>query len=376
MMRRPILLALSLVLAGVASRLHSAEVLSPLLPVDVRIPTTPVAFASNGRANVVYEIHVQSYRSGDLDWDRLDVLSEGAVLASFSGAELEAMITRPGQGAAEPRHLAAGTSAVAFVWVQTAATPKVISHRLTFTIPNATSGPRVLDTAGVAVDASPIVIGPPARGNRWVARWNDGASFHRRGLMTFEGLATIPQRFAIDWNHVGDDGREWHGDGAKNTDYAVYGQEVIAVADGVVENVADGIPENEPGTVNPKVTITVDTAAGNCVQLKLREGVFALYAHLQPGSLRVKPGSRVRRGQVLGLAGNSGNTTGPHLHFHLSTLPGLRGEGLPFVIDRFLFLGVESEEQATTGVWTAPASARPRTREWPEAHSVVSFPGT
>jgi murein DD-endopeptidase MepM/ murein hydrolase activator NlpD len=86
-----------------------------------------------------------------------------------------------------------------------------------------------------------------------------------------------------------------------------------------------GIPENVPLSPTHAVPMTLETAAGNHVILSLRNGHYAFYAHLQPGSIRIKPGDRVRRGQVLGLLGNSGNSNAPHLHFHISNgIHGLR----------------------------------------------------
>ena len=82
--------------------------------------------------------------------------------------------------------------------------------------------------------------------------------------------------------------------------------------------------------------MTFETMGGNQVVLDLGAGQYAFYAHLQPGSIRVRQGERVRKGQVLALLGNSGNSTAPHLHFQVSDAPVLLGgEGLPYVIDRF-----------------------------------------
>ena len=118
-----------------------------------------------------------------------------------------------------------------------------------------------------------------------------------------------------------------------------YGEEVLAVADGVVSFVKDGIPENVPqanGEIKAAVPITRETIAGNHVAIDLGRGHYAFYAHLQPGRLRVKLGDRVKRGQVVGLLGNSGNAVGPHLHFHLCDRNALNAcEGLPFVFDAF-----------------------------------------
>lgn len=104
--------------------------------------------------------------------------------------------------------------------------------------------------------------------------------------------------------------------------------------------------QNEPnprmayGKGKTKPFAVLDTAGqpllDHYVSLALGEGRYALYAHLKPGSVRVKPGDRVRAGQVLGLVGNSGNSTRPHLHFQVSTRRTvLAGDGLSFVFDSF-----------------------------------------
>jgi murein DD-endopeptidase MepM/ murein hydrolase activator NlpD len=97
--------------------------------------------------------------------------------------------------------------------------------------------------------------------------------------------------------------------------------------------VKDGIPENVPGLASRAVPITIDTVGGNHIILELEKGRYAFYAHLQPGSLRVKAGDRVKQGQTMALLGNTGNSTEPHLHFHVSdgNSP-LGSEGVPYVL--------------------------------------------
>src|SRR5262249_54081917 len=90
----------------------------------------------------------------------------------------------------------------------------------------------------------------------------------------------------------------------------------------------------------PAVPITFDTVAGNTIVLDLGDGQFAHYMHLQPGSLLVKAGDRVRRGQVLARIGASGDAREPHLHFEVTTSSKLLvGEGLPYLIDRYRSMG-------------------------------------
>jgi murein DD-endopeptidase MepM/ murein hydrolase activator NlpD len=142
------------------------------------------------------------------------------------------------------------------------------------------------------------------------------------------------------------------------------------VADGIVAATKDSIPENVPGANSRAVPITLETVGGNHVIVDMGNGRYAFYAHLQPGSLRVKKGDRVRRGQVLGLVGNSGNSTEPHLHFHLSDSPSpLGSEGVPYVHEQFEVVGrCRSMMQCST------APSETLRRQIPTGKMVIRFP--
>ena len=111
------------------------------------------------------------------------------------------------------------------------------------------------------------------------------------------------------------------------------------MADGTVVNLYDGADEQIPG---PHPTgITTENIGGNMLVVDIGDGAFAFYAHLQRGSLTARLGDRVKAGQVLGLLGNTGNSSAPHLHFHLMDGPSpLDSNGLPFVLRRFTSTGV------------------------------------
>jgi murein DD-endopeptidase MepM/ murein hydrolase activator NlpD len=107
----------------------------------------------------------------------------------------------------------------------------------------------------------------------------------------------------------------------------------------------DGRPEQIPGSVAKDVAYTLDVSLGNNIVVDIGGGRFAFYAHLQPGSLRVKPGDKVVTGQVLAQVGNSGNTDAPHLHFHIVDGPvPLKANGLPYAFTRFTGRGVVTGE--------------------------------
>jgi murein DD-endopeptidase MepM/ murein hydrolase activator NlpD len=124
-------------------------------------------------------------------------------------------------------------------------------------------------------------------------------------------------------------------------------------------------------------------ADGNYVILRLGHRRYALYAHLEPGSLRVKAGDRVHRGQVIGRLGNSGSSSGPHLHFQVMDRPSaLASDGLPYVLSRFDLTGrippldsaLEATVNAGAPVPVDPEGAGPRRRQLPLGRDVVTFP--
>ena len=136
----------------------------------------------------------------------------------------------------------------------------------------------------------------------------------------------------------------------------------------------DDMAENAPGSEPPFTSW--DTVAGNRVVEALGHGRYALYAHMQPGSVRPHVGDRVRRGDVIGLVGNTGNSDAPHLHFHVMDGPGgasaLDANGLPYVFDRFELIGNIPDLSAPVLVPADPPGER--NDEYPLTGDIVSFP--
>lgn len=163
----------------------------------------------------------------------------------------------------------------------------------------------------------------------------------------------------MDFIKLGPAGSPVTGDVNKNEDWPGYGAEVCAVADATVIETRNFIPENMP--LGQRLS-----PAGNCVWLDLGNSRYAYYEHLQPNSVRVAKGDRVKEGQVLGLIGNSGNSDLPHLHFSMHDAPyAMHSTSLPFVIRDLEFLG-QRTGLALTDAWEpTPSSQRARySNQW------------
>ena len=177
------------------------------------------------------------------------------------------------------------------------------------------------------------------------------------------------QEFAVDLGALGGDGKTHKGDGSKVEDYYAYGRDVLAVADGeVVAAATDGVedPARLPRPGESYADFEKRTLAGqnellakgpaaplgNYVVIRHSGSEHSLYAHLKPGSIRVKVGETVKRGQILGQLGHSGNSTEPHLHFQMTDGPDpLYSRGVPVVFRNTFVEGLGYEGRPLQSGW-------------------------
>ncbi len=145
----------------------------------------------------------------------------------------------------------------------------------------------------------------------------------------------LPQRFAYDFYMVNSGGVSYEVNQKDLSSYYCYGKSILAPADGIVVAIKNKFPDCRimgSGQTDPDSP----DIAGNRIIIKHAEHEYSALCHLMPGSITVRKGQQVKRGQVIAKCGNSGNTTEPHLHFQLqNTAAFYSSHGLPIHFQDF-----------------------------------------
>ncbi len=349
------------------------------IPINIEAPVQPIPVkGADGKWYLVYYLFLTNLGFSDLTLKSVEVsdATRKNVLVRYADKELaeyyrfRTLLPTPPRSEMPnkqyPRQISTGRTGALFFWLRVdspAAIPTSLKHRFVFEsnplikllrgfAADREGGEMILDDYNVLVsNDKPVVIGAPLRGGDW--RCGNGPAYNsiHQVLTIRGGNVRIAQRFACDFNKVDKEGNTLPNpfpDEITNKMFYGYGAEVLAVSDGKIVFVKDGIPENVPqasGEIKPAAPLARETNAGNWIAIDLGNNRYAFYAHLQPNSIRVKDGDKVRKGQVIALLGNSGNAVGPHLHFHIGNQYQINGgdlngnEGLPFVFDSFVVGG-------------------------------------
>jgi len=370
-----------------------ADQFTPVVVSPLAETTTPV-LGTDGKYHVVYELTFSNARPVTATLKRIAVLdaeTPAKSIAAYEGGELLARLRTLGNTAASSPEIefnGARLFLIHLAFDSQADVPRHLLHHVELlgasgAAPEPTLTPSSYTVTPFPLDARLPVVGPPLTGKGWVAANGccDADGVHRKTVLPVNGRLYIAQRYAIDWMRLDEAGRLVHGDPSDVHSYPSYGDDILAVADGSVVSTLNTLDDQTPGALPDPKTITVENVDGNHVVLDLGNGFFAFYAHMQKGSVAVRPGDRVKRGQVLGKLGNSGNTSAPHLHFHIMNGPSVLGsDGLPYVIDHFQLAGQISKEQfaAAEGVegnWGQGlfADPSPRQNQFPLDLTIVDF---
>ncbi|MGH2349065.1 MAG: M23 family metallopeptidase [bacterium] len=378
------IVAVCLLLAAGVGTSAGADQLTPIL-MSILTPPSPVR-GTDGLVYLQYELLLTSYSRGTFEVERIEVLDArtGRVVSDVSGAAVQ---TRLRSFGGEQRNAVLQPAQTAFALLfptfrAMADVPRTLTHRVTLKPQRVSAilGRRVLLAgARIGVDPRPpLVLGPPLEGAGWYATGSCCLKVHAGAILPINGRLFIAQRYAIDWIRLDGRGRAYVGDPNLPASWLGYGARLLAVRSGTVVSVLDGLPERVPGQLPADTTL--QNATGNHVVLDVGGGYFVFYAHMQPGSVRVKLGQRVRQGQMLGLLGNSGNTSAPHLHLHVMDSPSpLASQPRAYVFARVTVRGkvpleLSEDELADRGAPLLTAKRGVQHRVLPMHNWVVDFP--
>lgn len=367
---------------AVVALVLAAALVQPATPlvqsIDLAVTAPAVTFSQVGRMQLVHELHLTNFQQVDVSIRAVAVRDEtGRELARYEGGELARRMTRPGlrNDHATPQTIAPGMRAIVHFWLAMPGDDpfaRTITHTVELDVMQAGGAVATQVTGGTSTITqwAGVELDAPLRGGPWIAIYDPLLKGgHRTAVYTLDGRARIPGRFAIDFiAHPASGALPKE----RAADANGFGADVLAVADATVAIAVDGVADATP----PPITLAL--APGNHIALDLGDGRFAFYEHLQMGSIRVKRGDRVTRGQVIARLGSSGSSSiGPHLHFHVADAANtLAAEGAPFVFRQFAEIGKFTSLNALLAGerWSPAGTARTYRIHRPDPVTVIHFP--
>lgn len=339
-------------------------------------PSSPNPVVIGGRLMTFYEINFDNFTKDTVRLDGVKIMNayNTTAIASFSGGSLSAIHTLKNKARVGKNIIPPGASSTVYLEIALPSTSGNLSiyHNIEYT--------RSLETrhfSGASISILPSernILGPPLGEGLWAAvydpNWERG---HRRVQYIVDGKPWLPGRYAIDFIKMDEKGKYAKGDEDQIKNWYGYGADVLAVQDAYV--IAVDTTFTESPTLSGHKDYSPERATGNYICLYF-PGFFAFYEHLKPGSIKVKEGQTVAKGEVIASLGYTGNTTGPHLHFHLAKGKSpLGSEGKPYVFDQFTLMG-KYDDFSKFGKerWTdLKKGKRIIKEEFPVSNTIINF---
>jgi len=322
-----------------------------------------------------YEINISNSSTDSIRLRTIRVYRKNSHLLLFAASN-EELVRRLGRSAGKNGYIKSNQTVTLYLeYPINSKEASDLSNELVF---DSVLGHKILKKTDViaTVTRSPIALGPPLQGGPWAAVYDPGwPKGHRRVEFTVDGAKRIPGRFAIDFIKLNYNGLY----ALRNTDsvynWLGYNADVLAVGDGVIASMKTDFPES--ATLSKHPAYESEQATGNYIAIKLSNHIYAFYEHLKPGSIKVKVGDWVKAGDVIASLGFTGQSTGPHLHFHIADNDSpLGAEGLPFVFKYFDLLGrYQDFSHFGQKPWITSASLSKKTVKYerPPSNAVIIF---
>ncbi len=353
--------------------------------IEVTVPAPPrYVRAADGNVHLEYDLVVTNVMFAPVSLASLVVKDGDEELARLEADALEA-VTIPFNGSTPTLDIAASAAVTSLVDVMLPTdtyddVPEHVTNELTYTIADDAPFRTVIRTLTVTSPPlevprfEPVVIEPPLRGGGWVP-FNGCCtrSAHRSFLLSTDGVLHSVETFAIDWV-LFIDGAPFQGDGSQHSDWYGYGETVYSATDGVVVHSRDDLPDaplNDSGGGNDTVKAP-DDYGGNGVVVKIDDDRYALYAHIQQGSVIPQVGDEISAGDPIGELGSTGNSSAPHLHFGIQeTADAFGSNSVPYVIDEYTVTGTAAF--SADGELTVTEQNSPQEQTFPLMNYIVDF---
>ena len=352
--------------------------------VDLIVFEPPSTVVVDGKTVAVYELHVFNNIADNISLKKLQIRDGNGrnIIEAFDSLKLTTIT-----GSWDDNNIASDPcvvkrSAKAVIYLELPLKAAADVHELLHTLTYSYTDKDVVKVASITgaptavIKSERLKLGAPLKGNSWAAvydpLWKRG---HRRVMFRFEGKPHIPARFAIDFIKLDSSGHYASGDKDVISNWYSSGAEVLSVADGVVAAVRNDFPESL--TLAAHQQYDSSKATGNYISIDIGNNAFAFYEHLKPNSIRVRAGQKVKKGEVIASLGFTGQSTGPHLHFHVANRNApLDAEGIPYVFEEFTLAGFYNDFSLFgKESWSVPVNGKIRIRkELPGSNTVIDFP--
>lgn len=304
------------------------------------LPIEPQLFYGKNKTALVYDVHLRDSLGKEFKIESFEIFDDKNKLVYTNNYVKKSVFEGD------------SNRFVKYVWIDVKEIPSYITHKIRYKIGK--QDYKFSKVIKVSRKSKVVSVIPPVQKGIWGIGGapSDSLSHRRTHLEFFSVYDSIQdgyiigynnQRFAMDFSKLGEEGRKANNGGKHNSDYNDYGENVVAVADGKVVAVMDFIPDN-PNPPYRKSNWEIDSICGNYIALNIGDSLIALYAHIKPNSIRVKVGDVIKKGAVIGQIGNSGKSSGAHLHFQISKFKvpykesgnSFLSEGISFVFDKYI----------------------------------------